>query len=108
MSVSRPTSSRTQDKGVSVRRRVIKLLKSIFHSLGEEHIDMKVDICQRLMSRMYDEDSAMKVRYPSDGLLSMRLTMYHSMWFISTGAGHGCIGRVVVRSDIQCLQCPSD
>jgi cohesin loading factor subunit SCC2 len=57
-------SARIADKGVSVRKRVIKLLKAIYLILNqEEWIDLKVDISHRLISRIYDEETSMKVSF---------------------------------------------
>ncbi|PLW54207.1 hypothetical protein PCANC_04542 [Puccinia coronata f. sp. avenae] len=55
-------SARIADKGVSVRKRVVKLLKSIYLILNEEEwIDLKVDISLRLISRLRDEETSIKV-----------------------------------------------
>ncbi|KAA1098581.1 Sister chromatid cohesion protein 2 [Puccinia graminis f. sp. tritici] len=55
-------SARIADKGVSVRKRVIKLLKAIYLILDQdEWIDLKVDISHRLISRIFDEETSMKV-----------------------------------------------
>lgn len=55
-------SARIADKGVSVRKRVVKLLKSIYLILNEEGwIDFKVDISLRLISRINDEETSIKV-----------------------------------------------
>ncbi|KAG0144415.1 hypothetical protein CROQUDRAFT_108552 [Cronartium quercuum f. sp. fusiforme G11] len=53
-------SARIADKGLSVRKRVIKLLKSIYLILGLNQLNLKVEICLRLISRIYDEDEGMK------------------------------------------------
>lgn len=54
---------RITDSGLSVRKRVIKLLKSIYPLL--EDINSKIDVCRRLVGRVNDEDENIKVRVGS-------------------------------------------
>lgn len=49
-----------QDSGLSVRKRVIKLLKSLYPVLGG--LPQRASICRRLVGRVYDEDDSVKVR----------------------------------------------
>lgn len=48
-----------QDTGLGVRKRVIKLFKSIY--LCEVSVTRKIDMCHRLVLRMLDEDDTVKV-----------------------------------------------
>ncbi|POW11268.1 hypothetical protein PSTT_05463 [Puccinia striiformis] len=55
-------SARIADKGISVRKRVVKLLKAIYLILNEEDwIGLKVDISHRLISRIHDEETSIRV-----------------------------------------------
>ncbi|KAI9611647.1 hypothetical protein H4Q26_008602 [Puccinia striiformis f. sp. tritici PST-130] len=55
-------SARIADKGISVRKRVVKLLKAIYLILNEEEwIGLKVDISHRLISRIHDEETSIRV-----------------------------------------------
>lgn len=66
-------SARVADKGVSVRRRVIKLLKAIYLILdGEGWVDLKVDISHRLISRLNDEEAPIK---------DLAMTSLNELWF---------------------------
>jgi cohesin loading factor subunit SCC2 len=49
----------SQDTGLGVRKRVIKLLKTIY--LVKSEVDIRVDICTKLVSLMGDEDETVKV-----------------------------------------------
>ena len=51
---------RITDSGLSVRKRVIKLLKSLY-PVVTDHAH-RVDICRRLVCRVNDEDDNVKVR----------------------------------------------
>ena len=53
-------SDASQDTGVGVRKRVIKLLK-IFYGVTND-LQTQVDICARLIIRMVDEDDSVKVK----------------------------------------------
>jgi hypothetical protein len=57
-----------QDTGLGVRKRVIKLFKSIYSV--ESSNDRKIDMCARLVLRMLDEDDTVKVR----GFISWRIS----------------------------------
>lgn len=50
-----------QDTGLSVRKRIVKLLKSLYESGGGGK-DRRIDICTKLVSRMVDDDDSVKVR----------------------------------------------
>lgn len=50
---------RIADSGLSVRRRVVKLLKVLFGVIEDE--SARVDICRRLVCRVLDEDDGIKV-----------------------------------------------
>lgn len=49
----------SQDTGLAVRKRVIKLLK-VFYSVTND-TNRKIDICTKLVLRMLDEDETVKV-----------------------------------------------
>lgn len=49
-----------QDSGLSVRKRVIKLLRSLYPVLDDQ--GQKAAVCRRLVGRVYDEDDNVKVR----------------------------------------------
>lgn len=49
----------TQDTGLGVRKRVIKLLKTIY--LTRLEMPLRIDICTKLVSLMGDEDETVKV-----------------------------------------------
>lgn len=49
-----------QDTGLGVRKRVVKLFRSIYGA--EASSDRKIDMCTRLVMRMLDEDDTVKVR----------------------------------------------
>lgn len=53
---------RVADSGLSVRRRVVKLLKILFGVVDDE--TTRVDICRKLVCRVLDEDDGIKVRPP--------------------------------------------
>lgn len=55
-------SARITDKGLNVRKRVVKLLRQIYATLDESTESIRIDICRRLISRVYDEDDSIKVR----------------------------------------------
>lgn len=50
---------RLQDTGLSVRRRVVKLLKALFSVVEHEH--ERVEICRKLVWRAIDDDEGIKV-----------------------------------------------
>ncbi|WAQ85397.1 hypothetical protein PtA15_6A25 [Puccinia triticina] len=69
-------SARIADKGVSVRKRVVKLLKAIYLILNqEEWVDLKVDISHRLISRIYDEETSIKL---------LAMNALNELWFNET------------------------
>jgi len=47
-----------QDTGLGVRKRVIKLLKSFYGAINDDQ--RRIDICTKLVLRMYDEDDTVK------------------------------------------------
>ncbi|KAF8315647.1 hypothetical protein DL93DRAFT_2078873 [Clavulina sp. PMI_390] len=51
-------AARVVDTGLGVRKRVVKLLKSIY--AVETATERRIDICQRLIGRMVDEDDTVK------------------------------------------------
>lgn len=51
----------TQDSGVSVRKRVVKLLTGIFPTVADSMI--RADICCRLIEAMNDQDENIKVGF---------------------------------------------
>ena len=52
-------AERITDSGLSVRKRVIKLLKSLYPVITDHAL--RVDICRRLVCRINDEDDNVKV-----------------------------------------------
>ncbi|GAA6018662.1 hypothetical protein JCM8202_000602 [Rhodotorula sphaerocarpa] len=64
---------RIADSGLSVRRRVVKLLKVLFGVIEDE--SARVDICRRLVCRVLDED---------DGIKELAVEAVGELWF---GAG---------------------
>lgn len=55
---------RITDTGLSVRKRVVKLLKSIYIIVQDP--SARADICARLISRLRDDDDGIKVREDAD------------------------------------------
>lgn len=53
-------SERISDTGLGVRRRVIKLLRVLYHALPDDKY--KVDISRKLVYRVFDEDDGIKAR----------------------------------------------
>jgi cohesin loading factor subunit SCC2 len=49
-----------QDTGLGVRRRVVKLLKSLYPVVNDEGV--QVEICRKLIWRVFDEDDGIKVQ----------------------------------------------
>jgi hypothetical protein len=50
---------RPQDTGLGVRKRVMKLLKSLYDTTNDR--SRKVDICIKMIHRLQDEDETVKV-----------------------------------------------
>ncbi|KAG9123567.1 Sister chromatid cohesion protein 2 [Ceratobasidium sp. 392] len=63
-------SNRIADTGLAVRKRVIKLLKSLY-SLTD-NVARRVDICTKLVLRMLDED---------DGIKDLSISSIEELWF---------------------------
>ncbi|KAI5476699.1 cohesin loading factor subunit SCC2 [Pseudohyphozyma bogoriensis] len=63
-------ADRIVDTGLSVRRRVVKLLKALYGVV--ERDDLKVDICRRLVWRAYDED---------EGIKDLAIDAIEELWF---------------------------
>lgn len=49
-----------QDTGVSVRKRITKLLKTLYDDAADNQL-RRIDICAKLVSRMSDDDDGVKV-----------------------------------------------
>lgn len=64
-----------KDTGLGVRKRVIKLLKS-YHDLVEDN-GKRIDICTRIVLRMYDED---------DGVKDLAIKTIEELWFHDSGS----------------------
>jgi hypothetical protein len=62
-----------QDKGVSVRKRVVKILSDM--CLGQPQLSLVPTICKKLVTRIGDEDESIKV---STILLTSLLLSGHS------------------------------
>ncbi|GAA5873259.1 hypothetical protein JCM8547_008616 [Rhodosporidiobolus lusitaniae] len=67
-------SERISDTGLSVRRRVVKLLKLLYHVVKEE--EHQIDICKRLVYRVMDED---------DGIKDLAVDTIEELWFGARG-----------------------
>ncbi|KAJ7070155.1 hypothetical protein C8F01DRAFT_1364201 [Mycena amicta] len=63
-------ADRMADTGLSVRKRVIKLLKQYYGVITD--IETKTDICRRLVMRMVDED---------DGVKDLAIKTIEELWF---------------------------
>ncbi|KAG9101090.1 Sister chromatid cohesion protein 2 [Ceratobasidium sp. 370] len=63
-------ANRIADTGLAVRKRVIKLLKSLY-SLTDD-VARRVDICTKLVLRMLDED---------DGIKDLSISSIEELWF---------------------------
>ncbi|KAG9095820.1 Sister chromatid cohesion protein 2 [Ceratobasidium sp. UAMH 11750] len=63
-------ANRIADTGLAVRKRVIKLLKSLY-SLTD-NVARRVDICTKLVLRMLDED---------DGIKDLSISSIEELWF---------------------------
>lgn len=63
-----------QDTGLGVRKRVIKLFKSIYSV--ETSNDRKIDMCTRLVLRMLDEDDTVKVRVSISWMIFVIVTIW--------------------------------
>jgi cohesin loading factor subunit SCC2 len=61
---------RISDTGLSVRRRVVKLLKVLYSVVDDQ--EQRVDVCRRLVYRVLDEDDGIKAS------LRVGLTATHS------------------------------
>ncbi|GAA5983631.1 hypothetical protein JCM10908_000358 [Rhodotorula pacifica] len=61
---------RIADSGLSVRRRVVKLLKVLFGVIDDEAT--RVDICRKLVCRVLDED---------DGIKELAVDAIEELWF---------------------------
>lgn len=48
-----------QDKGVNVRKRVVKMLSRLYAVVPED--SMRINICNKLLWRIKDEDSTVRV-----------------------------------------------
>ncbi|GAA5875871.1 hypothetical protein JCM1840_002960 [Sporobolomyces johnsonii] len=63
-------SERISDTGLSVRRRVVKLLKALYGIVDDEAL--RIDICRRLVYRVLDED---------DGIKELAVDAVEDLWF---------------------------
>lgn len=68
-------ADRIADTGLGVRKRVIKLLKSFYAVI--EDLPRKVDICTKLVLRMFDEDDSVK---------DLAVKTVEELWFQSTAS----------------------
>ena len=50
---------RITDSALSVRKRVVKLLRGVLALINDQCL--RIDICKRLVGRIYDEDDSVKV-----------------------------------------------
>ncbi|GAA5958783.1 hypothetical protein JCM21900_004761 [Sporobolomyces salmonicolor] len=69
-------SERISDTGLSVRRRVVKLLKALYGIVDDEAL--RIDICRRLVYRVLDED---------DGIKELAVDAIEDLWFSSAPKG---------------------
>ncbi|TFY83179.1 hypothetical protein EWM64_g834 [Hericium alpestre] len=72
----RKIADRIADTGLGVRKRVIKLLKSVYGI--SDDFERRVDICSRLVLRMYDED---------EGVRDLAVKAIEELWFTSSPIG---------------------
>ncbi|GAA5844746.1 hypothetical protein JCM11251_002267 [Rhodosporidiobolus azoricus] len=63
-------SERISDTGLSVRRRVVKLLRALYQVVEDE--SQRVDICKRLIYRVLDED---------EGIKDLAVEAIEDLWF---------------------------
>ncbi|KAG8738993.1 Sister chromatid cohesion protein 2 [Ceratobasidium sp. 414] len=63
-------ANRIADTGLAVRKRVIKLLKSLYNLT--DNVTRRVDICTKLVLRMLDED---------DGIKDLSISSIEELWF---------------------------
>lgn len=74
---------RVTDSGLSVRKRVVKLLRDIFNSVEDE--DLRVKICCKLIVASEDEDDGVKVSQIEALLMasgpSIEVTIRHTVSF---------------------------
>ncbi|KAK4046628.1 Sister chromatid cohesion protein 2 [Microbotryomycetes sp. JL201] len=63
-------SNRITDTGLSVRRRVVKLLKALYPVLSDSQ--QRIEICRKLVWRSLDED---------DGIKELAVDAVHDLWF---------------------------
>ncbi|GAA5948648.1 hypothetical protein JCM10213_003568, partial [Rhodosporidiobolus nylandii] len=61
---------RISDTGLSVRRRVVKLLKALYHVVEDEAL--RIEICRKLVYRALDED---------DGIKDLAVEAVEDLWF---------------------------
>jgi hypothetical protein len=59
-----PTDGWLQDKGVTVRKHVVTILRNM--CLGQPHHSLVPTICKKLVTRIGDEDESIKVPSTAD------------------------------------------
>ncbi|KAM0792017.1 hypothetical protein ACM66B_007127 [Microbotryomycetes sp. NB124-2] len=67
-------SNRITDTGLSVRRRVVKLLKALYPVLTDSQ--QRIEICRRVVWRSLDED---------DGIKDLAIDALYDLWFSKSG-----------------------
>ncbi|CCO30647.1 Protein rad9 AltName: Full=SCC2 homolog [Rhizoctonia solani AG-1 IB] len=83
-------ANRIADTGLVVRKRVIKLLKNLY-GLTDNH-QRRVDICTKLVLRLFDED---------DGIKDLAISTIEELWFSDiseSNSGKRAVGREVGAS----------
>ncbi|KAG8885372.1 Sister chromatid cohesion protein 2 [Tulasnella sp. 332] len=75
----RVLSDRIADTGLSVRKRIIKLLKSLYET-GWGGRSRQIDICTKLISRMSDDDDSVK---------ALAVKTLEELWLSSTSDAKG-------------------
>ncbi|CAH7690333.1 sister chromatid cohesion C-terminus-domain-containing protein, partial [Phakopsora pachyrhizi] len=95
-------SARIADKGVSVRRRVVKLLKAIYMILNDEDwIMLKVEISHKLISRINDEENSIK---------ELAMNSIEDLWFSHSSSSPfdpGLAGSLIMKIATSFCDLPS-
>ncbi|KAG8907886.1 Sister chromatid cohesion protein 2 [Tulasnella sp. 403] len=81
-------SDRIADTGLGVRKRIIKLLKMMYETSGNDQT-RQVDICSKLVSRMSDDD---------DGVKDLAVKTLEELWFGDTTSASLSEGKAGARS----------
>jgi cohesin loading factor subunit SCC2 len=72
----RRIAERIQDTGLGVRKRVIRLLRTLYDAPNMD-VERRVDICTKIVLRMFDDD---------DGVKELAIKSIEEMWFTDASA----------------------